>query len=487
MHSLFTNSVSKKLSINQSIWLTSLLAILSGFCFGTIYSSLALFFNHVLAQSIQFSVSVYAVFATWIYSFAIIGGWMGGYISHRSCTVFGGLFIIAGLLVMSITHQPYWALALFVAGTGFYVPNFIVMLGQVFERKDSRRSYAYLWLYLGMNLGVFAGSLCSGPLIHAVGFYWMYSFGAISLTFALLLYLYIYHQMPFIEDSSCRQQLGKPFSSVKLLGIIVVLVIAVFALKWLLHNHAISDVIVTVLFVVTLLTLIVISFKPDQRFSEQDCARLKFFILLTVASYVFYALYNMESSVIMVYMDHAVDRTVFGYLIPTESLNAINPVWNVICGLIMYFIFRHFPWRLGTANKIYLGVAFAGVGFAVFAWASANHVSATGLVPLSWVIFGFFFLCLAEMMVAPLAYAMVGEYGTPAMQGVLVGAVQLAAGSSAALTDYLSHSAHFIRTESAFTFNHLFANAATRYAELGISAGVILLFVSLLVRGRFSH
>lgn len=479
---LFAYEVEHKFTARQTRWLMALFAVVSAFAYGCMYSSLTMYLNHGLLKSLSNSVSVYAVFATWLFSASIVGGFWGGRFGHRNAVLIGAVGLIASLFVISVLQNPYVGIALFIIGGGFYVPNYTVVLGQTFSVGDVKRSYAYMLLYMGMNMGVFIGGLFAGYLILWYGFHWMFSVGIISILCAIVFFLYLYQRLPFRDDAHCLAQNSRGFQWGEFIGVCLSILIAIYPLAWLLQHAAVSDWVVFSLYAIVIIFLFSRSFFSTAGFTPEAGSRLRMLIILLLATIVFWALYNLEFSVLMVYFDHGLDRQIGSYIIPTEAFSGFNPVFNMIIGLAFYFLIQRLPWRLGSDFKIYFGVVAMGVGFYILSYASEYQLDAHVLMPLGWMAFGFFFLCFSEILIGPLSFSLASEYGAMPLQGVLLGASQLTAGVAGGLTDVLSRQINFSNIETPAVFNQDFHSATFNYGTLGVVVGVVFILLAYPIR-----
>jgi POT family proton-dependent oligopeptide transporter len=89
-----------------------------------------------------------------VYASPLIGGWLADKkLGYRRSVMIGGLFFMAGHLLLSIRSIPvvYTALACLVIGNGFFKPNVSAMVGNLYPEGSHLKDRAYNIFYMGIN------------------------------------------------------------------------------------------------------------------------------------------------------------------------------------------------------------------------------------------------------------------------------------------------------------------------------------------------
>ena len=113
------------------------------------YSMLAMFTLYLrdttgqgFAWSVDSATALYANYLMFVYASPLIGGWLADRkLGYRKAVMIGGLFFMAGHLLLSIRSIPivYLALTCLVIGNGFFKPNVSAMVGNLYSEGSHLR------------------------------------------------------------------------------------------------------------------------------------------------------------------------------------------------------------------------------------------------------------------------------------------------------------------------------------------------------------
>jgi dipeptide/tripeptide permease len=150
----------------------------------------------LLAMSDAQSSTIYGAYTALVYMTPFIGGMLADRIlGKRIAVVLGGTLMAAGHLLMTYESEwPfYFALALLIAGNGFFKPNISTMVGTLYASKDGRRDNGFNIFYMGINLGAAISPLLCGYIGEVYG--WHYGFGLATIGMMVGLAVFIMPNM----------------------------------------------------------------------------------------------------------------------------------------------------------------------------------------------------------------------------------------------------------------------------------------------------
>lgn len=150
----------------------------------------------LLAMSDAQSSTIYGAYTALVYMTPFIGGMLADRIlGKRVAVVLGGTLMAAGHLLMTYESEwPfYFALALLIAGNGFFKPNISTMVGTLYGPKDVRRDNGFNIFYMGINLGAAISPLLCGYIGEVYG--WHYGFGLATIGMMVGLAVFIMPNM----------------------------------------------------------------------------------------------------------------------------------------------------------------------------------------------------------------------------------------------------------------------------------------------------
>jgi proton-dependent oligopeptide transporter, POT family len=126
--------------------------------------------------------AVYGAYTALVYMTPFFGGMLADrLLGARRAVVLGGLLMAAGHLLMTVQTEPafFGALALLIAGNGFFKPNISTMVGSLYEEGSIKRDGGFTLFYMGINLGASMSPLLCGYIGETYG--WHYGFGLAAI------------------------------------------------------------------------------------------------------------------------------------------------------------------------------------------------------------------------------------------------------------------------------------------------------------------
>ena len=142
-----------------------LIQMFSTFSFAVLYSSLSLYITNQLGLSSHISNSIVGLFLAFNFVLHLFGGLIGGnWLSNRSLFLLTTILQTFGILCLIFpeTTSLYLGLSLFLIGCGLNTTCYNTILTQRFSSCDPRRDKAFFMSYSTMNIGFWAGFICSG-------------------------------------------------------------------------------------------------------------------------------------------------------------------------------------------------------------------------------------------------------------------------------------------------------------------------------------
>ena len=143
-----------------------------------------------LLFSQQQSSFIYGLYTACAYFTPIIGGVIADrYLGKKRAVIAGASIMAVGHFMMAFEPLFYAALATIAIGNGLFLPSLPSQVGDLYQRDDPRRGWAFNVYYVGINIGGFLAPLVCGTLGEVYG--WHYGFGAagIGMVAGLLIYL----------------------------------------------------------------------------------------------------------------------------------------------------------------------------------------------------------------------------------------------------------------------------------------------------------
>jgi proton-dependent oligopeptide transporter, POT family len=361
----------------------------------------------------------------------------GRYFSYRALIAVGVVFqLIAALLLAQQTLTTlYLGMAAMLVGTGTMVTCINMLVSQLFSPKDLRRETAFLWNYSGMNIGFLLGNSLAGYFQISGDYHMLYMLTACSniVTLVILGWNWKYlHDRGSILSKVRRGELYKRMT----IGLVIVSAL-VPLLYELLQYPLVSDTLILVGGVLMLFYILrsALSCEPAVR------NKILVFLLLLIAAQIFWIIYQLTPMGLTFFAQYNVDRHVFGFEITQGWISDINNVTIIIFGPVLAMFFKWY--RKRSENSLLpvqygVGLVVAAVGLLIlpFGILMANQA---GYVDFSWLFSTYVLLALAELLISPIGYSMVGRLIPQNMQSLMMGMVLFNSGIAAVLASFFSN------------------------------------------------
>lgn len=464
-----------------------LIQIFATLAFSVLYSTLVLYATSRLHLTDASATAVTAAFMAFHYALPLFAGNVGGrYMSYRMLFSVGLIAQFFGCVALSFQHITifYWALAIFLAGSGFNLTCINCMLTQLFKPDDKRREAAFLWNYSGMNIGFFVGFSISGYYQLTHGYSMLFMLSSISNVIALLIVLFKWRMLGDIETLySALKTLEK--YRVNLIGLAMIIALC-FALRLLLKHAEVSDTLVIAAGVIMMSAIAVLAFRQK---IKENREKMWAYLVLASASLVFWTLYQLAPMGLTLFVARNVNLHYLGLVIAPQWVQNINTIAIILGGPILSVIFAKLRQRgLQLTIPVQFACALILIGSALSILPIGIHFAdANGYTHFNWILVSFILQSIGELFIAPIGFAMIGQLAPVNLQGVMMGSWLMVMGVASTLSGYFSNMA-LGNTQSLdpLVTNASFSSTFTLLGIASIVAGIILLICVPLVL-RLTH
>jgi POT family proton-dependent oligopeptide transporter len=168
---------------------------------------LVLYLLNYLQFQPEESSAVYKWYTSLVYLTPLLGGFIADrFLGLRASIITGAVLMAMGHFLMAFEPLPffYTALALLIAGNGFFKPNISTMVGKLYKPGDPRRDGAFTIFYMGINIGAFLAPVVCGWLRQNVGptpgMGFHYGFAAAGVGMVIGLVVFLFGQKQVLRD-----------------------------------------------------------------------------------------------------------------------------------------------------------------------------------------------------------------------------------------------------------------------------------------------
>src|SRR6266516_3724510 len=256
--------------------------IFSTLGFAVLYSTLVLYATKHLQLGVKEATTLMGVFGAFNYGLHLFGGYLGGrFLSNRNLFVGGMGLQVFGCACIATGTLPlfYVGLALFLTGSGLNVTCINMMLTQRFTPEDPRREGAFLWNYAGMNVGFFVGFSVAGYFQATESYSSLFIFATVGNFVAIILAVLTWS-----------------------------ILIGTVPVVWImLQRPGGTETIIKAICAGVALALIYITLRHSDRREQRNMTA---YLILTIGSLMFWSLYQMAPSGLMLFAVNNVDLMV---------------------------------------------------------------------------------------------------------------------------------------------------------------------------------
>lgn len=382
---------------------------------------------------------VWGAAAALIYATPAVGGWIGDkFLGTRRTMLTGAVVLMLGYAMLWIPTNNavflYVALGVIVLGNGLFKPNAGNLVRKIYEGDEVKIDSAFTIYYMAVNVGSTISMLLTPWIRDYVGEHygdalgWHTAFGVCSIGLILGLVNYFFMRHTLAHIGSAPDETRPPMKHV--LGVLVggVAIIGVSAV--ILQNQTVAQWCVYLAGVVILgiFAHLIRSVEPGER------AGLVAALVLTVQTIFFFIFYQQMSTSLNLFAQRNVDLSfgIFGFeffrWIP-EQFQSLNAIWIVILSPLLVWMYNALGRQgkdFSVAAKFALGFVAVAVGF--FMYGLGAHGAVDGKISSWYMVWGYGFYSLGEILVSGLGLAMIARYVPARMGGFMMGAYYVAVG-----------------------------------------------------------
>lgn len=337
-----------------------------------------------LGFSPAFAGKIYGLFTALCYLLPLFGGWLAdNYIGKRRSLLIGGILIMIGHFTLAADAGVtifYSGLGILALGNGFFKPNAASMIGDLYAPGDKRRDSAFTIYYMLFNGGAFLAPIICGFFGETYG----YRYGFLTAGFGMMLGLIVY----IVGAGKALGDIGNaPVRSSE---------------QKIKHEKT--------------------------PLSKEEKDRISVILVLLFFVTFFWAGFEQAGSTLSLYTDRYIDKTIFGWEIPTSWLQAVNPIFIVLLGPLFASLWV----RLGrrgknpsTPIKMGLGMIALAVGFIFMIGAvferGGNIADTSVKASLLWLLATYLMHTIGELMLSPIGLSMVTKLAPVRMASLFMG------------------------------------------------------------------
>ena len=337
-----------------------------------------------------------------VYLATVLGAWVADRLLSSERTLFvSAAIVMCGHIALALIPAVAGVaigLVLIALGSGGLKATATSIVGTLYSPDDTRRDAGFSLYYLGINLGAFFGPLLTGLLQTTLGFHFGFGLAAVGMAAGLIQYSIGRRRLPDVAREIPNPLPRRRYPLIAGIAAGVVVVIAIAFLTGLVTTGNLALVVIGVTALAAIAYFIVI--LADRGISGDERSRVVAFIPLFLASAAFWSIYQQQFTVLTIYSDQRLDRSLFGWEFPVSWVQSINPVFIIVLSGVFAALWTRLGRRQpSTPVKFGLGTIGVGLGFLLFLPVVATGENGTPLIAIVLILLVF---TVSELLLSPI-------------------------------------------------------------------------------------
>ncbi|WP_374224865.1 peptide MFS transporter [Paenarthrobacter sp. DKR-5] len=375
-----------------------------------------------------------------VYLSTILGAWVADRLLGSERVLFySAVLIMAGHVSLALIPGVAGlgvGLVLIAVGSGGLKANATSLVGTLYAEGDERRDAGFSIFYMGINIGALIGPLLTGLLQTTLGFHFGFGLAAVGMAIGLTQYALTRKNLPEashrIENPLPKEQYRKWAG----IAVAAVVLIAAAVATGLINPGNLATVVVGLTIIAAVAYFAVI--LSSKKITAVERRRVYAFIPLFIASAAFWSLYQQQFTVVTIYSDERLNRSLFGWEMPVSWVQSINPVFIILLAGVFAAMWTKLGKRQpSTPMKFTLALVIMGAAFLMFLPMAGTGKNAT---PVLWLTLILLVFTVAELLLSPVGLSLATKLAPQVFRTQMVALFFLSVALGSAMSGVLADS-----------------------------------------------
>ncbi|ANY06986.1 peptide MFS transporter [Pseudonocardia sp. HH130630-07] len=357
-----------------------------------------------------------------VYLSTILAAWVGDRLFGPERVLFGSaISVMAGHIALAVLPGGTGlavGLVLVAFGSGGVKANASTIIAMLYGEGDDRRDAGFSIFYLGVNIGSLLGQILT-PVVQTrtASFHIGFGLAAVGMAIGLIQYSLFRRNLPAGGRTAPNPLPATQRTRAGLIGVAAVVVLLVLTFTGVITAGRLDYIVTAIVAIATVgyFALMLSSPKVD----PIERRRVLAFVPMWVASAVFWAIFQQIFTVLTIYADERVDRSVFGlFEIPAGTVQSIEPFFVVVLAGVFAAVWTKLgPRQPASPTKMAIGTIVVGLGFLLFVPLAGTGANGTPLLAVAGILLVF---CVAELFTSPVGQSLSTKLAPRAFQTQMV-------------------------------------------------------------------
>ncbi len=411
------------------LWLLFMTELWERFSYYAMRSILILYMVYLLGMDKSGASNIYGTFTSLVYLSTLLGGFLADrYLGQKWATIWGGLLIASGMFVMSVPTVAflYIAMGLIILGNGFFKPNVVAIVGQLYEKNDARRDGGFTIFYMSVNIGAFFGPLLVGHFATSGNYKYAFWISGIGMLIGLAMFVLGYKK--FLGTAGAAPQ-NKPvfYKDAALWAIVLAVPMIILYMK---GHHTASYISFAVLGAAYWLyhkKAAAAKTEVVEPLTKQEKQQIAVIGILAFFSIFFWAAFEQAGAALNLFAYEYTDRVIslFGHAweIPANWFQSLNPLYVVIFAPLFSKLWIYLAQKgknPSTPAKFMISLWLLSLGFAVMLIGTFVLIG-DAKISMMYLTIAYLFHTFAELCISPVGKSMVTKLAPARFVSLLIG------------------------------------------------------------------
>ncbi len=382
----------------------------------------------------EIAYGIYAAYGALVYATPLLGGVIADrLIGYRKAIMLGGVLMALGHFFMAFPMDFffYGALALLIAGNGFFKPNISSLVGAIYKKGDIKRDSGFTIFYMGINLGACVAPLMCGYLGEEFGWHYGFGLAGIGMLAGIIVFWDGMRKGIFgdkgLQPEEYREKKFFNLNIDKFVYLFGFLIVPIFAfliiaeakdIAFMPEWFKLNLIIYALLFISGAYMLYLIVTYAVKKQGDISM-KLGAIMILAVLCAIFWACFEQAGSSIIVWTDKVINLHGFN----ASETNAINPfiiIFFAIPFSMLWSKLAQIKKNPNTPIKFVLGLGLLAIGFLFFGY-SIHLMAGTEQIPFYTLVVGWIFITFGELCLSPIGLSKVTQLSPPKIVAFMMG------------------------------------------------------------------
>nr|WP_277883639.1 peptide MFS transporter [Arthrobacter sulfonylureivorans] len=355
-----------------------------------------------------------------VYLSSILGAWVADRILGSEKVLFyTGIMVMLGHIALALLPGGVGlavGLILVAIGSGGLKATASSLVGSLYSLKDDRRDAGFSIFYMGVNIGGLFGPLLTGLAQVQLGFHYGFGLAALGMAIGLTQYALTRKNLPEASHHVAHPLPRGNYGKVAAVAAAAVVVIVLLVAFGFVTAENLAPIMAWLAIIAAVVYFVVI--LSSKQVDGVERKRVYAFIPLFIASAAFWALFQQQFTVVALYADKQLDRSLGGWEMPASWVQSINPVFIIIFAGIFAAVWTKLgPKQPSSPMKFALGLVVMGLAFLAFIPLAGGGANSTPLLAMVGILFLF---TMAELFLSPTGSSVSTKLAPKAFQTQMV-------------------------------------------------------------------